>query len=75
MYNCYPLVIFQDEEHNNPPSLEQVIDGMLNHFEIPIKIISDPQDPVFIDITKSIPKNITPLHVIIVIKYFKTFEA
>lgn len=74
MFSAYPLVIYEQED-KPIPKLKDVIDGLLSHREIPIRVISDPDDEQFQIIRKQLPIEIKVLHVIVVIKYFKIFEA
>lgn len=74
MFTAYPLVIY--EQDDKPiPKLKDVIDGLLSHSEIPIRVISDPEEEQFKIIRKQLPIDIKVLHVIVVIKYLKIFEA
>lgn len=74
IFESYPLIIYKEE--NRPlPILKDIVDGLLNNGEIPIRIISNSNDEQFQFIKNLLPKDIKILHIIVVIKYPKIFES
>lgn len=67
-FDCYPVLF---DEHAPHPDI--VVNDLLNKGQIPIRIITDKNDPIFKEIKSQIQDQ-TIKYIIVLIVYLQTFE-
>lgn len=69
-FDCYPVLF--DE---NAPHPDVVVNDLLNNGQIPLRVITDKNDPIYKELKSCLPDGYNVKFFIVIIVYLHKFEA